>query len=131
MDEMLERFIQAAPVAVLVRGTLGRILADTTLDDLFHRVAEAQYTRALTFSTLVKLMVKVTFGTHHSVHAAYRHTAGLPVSITAVYDKLAGVETPVSEALVWETAQAMSDLLKALPWRPEQAIPGLRLRTLD
>src|SRR5580658_8177106 len=100
MDEILERFIQAAPVAVLVRATLGRILADTTLDDLFNRVADAQYTRELTFSTLVKLMVKVTFGTHKSVHAAYRHTEGIPVSITAVYDKLAGVETAVSAALV-------------------------------
>jgi hypothetical protein len=131
MDEILERFIQAAPVAVLVRATLGRILADTTLDDLFNRVAQTQYTRELTFSTLVKLMVKVTFGTHDSVHAAYRHTAGIPVSITAVYDKLAGVETAMSGALVRETAQAMSALLKALPWPQEDAIPGLRLRTLD
>jgi hypothetical protein len=131
MDEILERFIQAAPVAVLVRATVGRILADTTLNDLFNRVAQAQYTRELTFSTLVKLMVKVTFGTHGSVHAAYRHTEGIPVSITAVYDKLAGVETGVSEALVQETAQAMSELLTALPWPQEDAIPGLRLRTLD
>jgi hypothetical protein len=131
MDEILERFIQAAPVAVLVRATLGRILADTTLDDLFNRVADAQYTRELTFSTLVKLMVKVTFGTHKSVHAAYRHTEGIPVSITAVYDKLAGVETAVSAALVQETAQAMSQLLQALPWPQEDAIAGLRLRTLD
>jgi hypothetical protein len=131
MDEILERFIKAAPVAVLVRATLGRILADTTLDNLFNRVAQAQYTRELTFSTLVKLMVKVTFGTHKSVHAAYRHTEGIPVSIAAVYDKLAGVETAVSEALVQETAQAMSELLRALPWPQEDAIAGLRLRTLD
>ena len=131
MDEILQRFIQAAPVAVLVRATLGRILADTTLDGLFNRVARAQYTRELTFGTLVKLMVKVTFGTHRSVHAAYRHTEGIPVSITAVYDKLAGVETAVSEALVQETAQAMSELLTALPWPQEDAIGGLRLRTLD
>jgi hypothetical protein len=131
MDEILNRFIHAAPVAVLVRATMVRILADTTLDDLFNRVAQAQYTRELTFSTLVKLMVKVTFGTHESVHAAYRHTANIPVSITAVYDKLAGVETAVSEALVQETAQAMSELLTAVPWRQDDAIPGLHLRTLD
>jgi hypothetical protein len=131
MDEILDRFIKAAPVAVLVRGTLGRILADTTLDDLFNRVAQTQYTHELTFSTLVKLMAKVTFGTHGSVHAAYRHTAGIPVSIAAVYDKLAGVETAVTGALVRETAQTMSELLQALPWPHEDAIPGLRLRTLD
>jgi Transposase DDE domain len=131
MDEILERFIQAAPVAVLVRATLGRILADTTLDDLFNRVAQAQYTRELTFSAVVKLMVKVTFGTHDSVHAAYRHTAGIPVSITAVYDKLARVETAVSGALVQETAEAMGRLLAALPWPQTEAVAGLRLRTLD
>lgn len=131
MDEILERFLQATPVAVLVRATLGRILADTVLDDLFQRVAQNQYTRELTFSMLVKLMVKITFGTHQSVHAAYRHTEGIPVSITAVYDKLAGVETAVSEALVQETAQAMDELIRALPGHQEDAIPGLRLRTLD
>src|SRR5260370_38800604 len=99
MDEILERFLQAAPVAVLVRATLGRILADTLLDDLFHRVARTQYTRELTFSTLVKLMVKITFGAHESVHAAYRHTAGIPVAIPAVFDKLARGETPGSQTL--------------------------------
>jgi DDE family transposase len=131
MDEILERFIQQAPVAVLIRATLQRILAQTTLDDLFGRVAQAQYTRELTFSTLVKLMVKVTFGTHPSVHAAFRQTEDIPVSITAVYDKLAGVETAVSEALVRQTGQEMGDLLQALPIPHPDAIPGLRLRTLD
>jgi len=131
MDDLLERFIRETPVAVLVRATLGRVLADTTLDQLFERTAQAQYTKELAFSTLVKLMVKVTFGAHQSMHSAYRHTAGIPVSITAVYDKLAGVETSVSQALVGETAQAMRAIVDALPFKQEEPIPGLRLRTLD
>ncbi len=131
MDEILERFIQQAPVAVMVRGLLGRVLADTALDDLFNRAAQTQYTKDLTFSTLVKLLAKVTFGTHDSVHAAYRHTADVPVSITAVYDKLAGVETSVSKALVEETAQTMETLRQALPGPQLDAIPGMRVRTLD
>lgn len=131
MDDILERFIQEAPVAVLVRGTLSRVFANATLDELFNRVAQAQYTKELTFSTLVKLMAKVTFGTHDKVHAAYRHTNGIPVSITAVYDKLRRLETGVSQALVAETAKSMREILDALPYQQEDAIPGLRLKTLD
>jgi hypothetical protein len=131
MDEILERFIKDAPVAVLVRGALCRVLAHTTLNNLFERVAQAQYTKELTFSTLVKLLVKVPFGSHDSVHSAYRHTADVPVSITAVYDKLAGIETSVSKALVEETAQSMREILEALPLKQEDTIAGLRLRTLD
>jgi Transposase DDE domain len=131
MDEILERFIQEAPVAVLVRATLSRVFDDTTLDKLFNRVAQAQYTRELTFSTLVKLMAKITFGTYDKVHAAYRQTNGIPVSITAVYDKLKRLETSVSKAFVEETAQSMHEILQALAWQHEDPIPGLRLKTLD
>ena len=131
MDDILDRFIKEAPVAVMVRATLGRVLANTTLDNLFNRVAKTQYTRDLTFGTLVKLLAKVTFGTHDAVHAAYRHTSGIPVSITAVYDKLQRVETGVTKALVEETAKAMGDILAALPLQQQDVIPGLRLKTLD
>lgn len=132
MDVILDRFVACAPVAVMVRASLTWMFADTTLNDLFQRHAETQYTRDLTFSTLVKLMVKVAFGTHDSVHAAYRHTAGIPVSLTAVYDKLGRLETKVSEGLVRETAEALDGLRAALPGQKNaDAIPGLRLRTLD
>ena len=131
MDELLRRFVERAPVAVMVRATLARTLADPTLDDLFARAARTQYTRDLTFSTLVRLVAKVTFGTHDSVHAAYRHTAGIPVSVTAVYDKLAGVEPRVMEALVRETADRMGGLIDVLSGRRSEAVAGLRVRTLD
>lgn len=131
MDEILNRFIQDAPVAVLVRATLHRILQDTTLNTLFDRVAQTQYTRELTFSTLVQLMAKVTFGTYDKVHAAYRQMQGIPVSITAVYDKLSRLETGVSQALVEETARSMQELLAALGYQEDEAIAGLHLKTLD
>lgn len=131
MDAILERFVQQAPVAVMVRATIQRVLSDTTLDALFDRVAQGQYTRDLTFSTLVKLMSKVTFGTYKDVHAAFRHTKDIPVSATAVYDKLGRLETGVSKALVEETGQTMRELIKALPVPVQEPIPGLHLRTLD
>lgn len=131
MDDILDRFLAEAPVAVLVRASLAHMFADTTLDALFERIAVSQYTRELTFSTLVKLMTKVVFTTQPSVNAAYRHTQGIPVSVTAVYDKLGGLETAVSAALVQETAAALQGVLAQLLPLPEDAIAGLRLRTLD
>ncbi len=131
MDEVLDRFIQSAPVAVMVRASVSHVFADSALNGLFERNAESQYTRTLTFSTLVKLMTKLVFRTHGSVHAAYRHTPGIPVSVTAVYDKLDGLETGISEAMVRETSQAIQGVISGLPTPREDAIPGLRLRTLD
>jgi len=131
MDELLDRFIAGAPVAVMVQASLTRVFADSGLNELFERHAQGQYTRELTFSTLVKLMAKVTFRTHDSVHAAYRHTQGIPVSLTAVYDKLAGLETPVTEGLVHDTAHVMGAVLAALPRCRPQLVAGMRLRTLD
>jgi Transposase DDE domain len=131
MDDILDRFLAKAPVAVLVRASLAHMFADTTLDALFERVAVSQYTRELTFSTLVQLMTKVVFTTQPSVNAAYRHTQGIPVSVTAVYDKLGGLEPAVSAALVGETTAALQGVLAELVPAPQDAIPGLRLRTLD
>jgi hypothetical protein len=130
MDAVLQRFLDQAPVAVLVRAALAHVFADSTLNALFQRHAVVQYTRELTFSTLVGLMSKVVFTAQPSVHAAYRHTQGITASLTAVYDKRGGVEPGVSAALVGETAQAMHEVLAALH-RPAPAIGGLRLRTLD
>jgi IS4 transposase len=131
MDDILARFVAQAPVAVLVRATLAHTFADTTLDALFDRVATAGYTRELTFSTLVKLLTKVVFTSQPSVHAAYRQAKDIPVSVTAVYDKLGGLETAVSAALVRETADALRGVLGHVRPAPEDPIAGLRLRTLD
>jgi Transposase DDE domain len=131
MDDILNRFVAQAPVAVLVRASLAHMFADSTLDDLFGRVATTGYNRELTFSTLVKLLTKVVFTAQPSVHAAYRHAKDIGASVTAVYDKLSGLETAVSAALVQETAAALRGVLDHLRPPPAQPIAGLRLRTLD
>jgi hypothetical protein len=132
MDDVLVRFLAKKPVAVMVRATLVQVFARPTLDALFDRVSQRQYTKALTFSTLTDLLTQVSFGTYPSVHAAYRHTdAALPVSLTAVYDKLNRLEPAVSAALVAETAQALGAIRAALPLACPDPFPGLRCRTLD
>lgn len=133
MDEILRRFVEEAPVAVMVRATLARILDGPALDDLFERHARAQYTRELTFGTLVGLVAQVVFRASGSVHAAYRRRDDIPVSIAAVYDKLNRLELGLSAALVRDTAREMAGLIAELPEPPPpQAEPaGLRPRTLD
>lgn len=132
MDEILDRFLAQAPIAVMVHATATRALAASTLDEIFERNSDGQYTRDLAFSSLVRLMTKVVFQTYPSVHAAYRGSGDIPVSVASVYNKLNGIGTELIKALVAETAATMRGTIDALPWlSPGETVEGLRLRTLD
>jgi IS4 transposase len=132
MCEILQRFLDEAPIAVMARAIIARSIGHSTLDEIFDRHASDQYTRELTFSTLTELMSKVVFCTYPSVNAAYQRTKDIPVSITSVYNKLNGLETCVSQALVAETADSMGKIIASLPHVPtDETVKGLRLRTLD
>ena len=131
MDEILQKFLDKAPAAVMVGATIARTIGDSTLDDIFERHAGAQYTRDLTFSTLSRLMTQVVFCTYPSVHAASQQDQEISVSITSVSNQLNGLETGVSQALAAETARSMDAILTALPDPPDAPVKGLRLRTLD
>jgi hypothetical protein len=132
MDEILQKFIDQAPIAVMVQATAARAIGESSLNDIFERYADAQYTRELTFSALTRLMTQVVFCAYPSVHAAYRENNEIPVSITSVYNKLNGLGTAVSQGLVAETACSMAQILASLPDdSAAEPVQGLRLRTLD
>jgi Transposase DDE domain len=132
MDEILQRFLDQAPIAVMVRATIARAVSHSVLDEIFEQHADAQYTRDLTFSTLAGLMGQVVFGTYPTINAAYRHARDVPVSVTSVYNKLNGLETGISAALVAQTARSLDEVIAALPAAPnDRPVAGLRLRTLD
>ena len=79
----------------MARLAIERALGRERLDALFVEHAQAQYTRQLLFSALVDLMSLVVCNAHSKVSAAYRAVADtLPASLTAVYEKLKGVEKP-------------------------------------
>lgn len=127
-----ERFAQKSPVSVMVRGLLEHALAPAWLDELFERTAETQYTRELLFSTTVDLMSQVVCGTRKSVHAAYQASADeIAVSVTALYDKLAGIEPHVSRALVCETAERLRPVLRELKAFLPPLLPGFQAKILD
>src|SRR5512135_3925292 len=50
IDEILQKFLDKKPIAVIVGATIARTIGDSVLDDIFERHADGQYTRELTFS---------------------------------------------------------------------------------
>jgi IS4 transposase len=131
MDEMLKRFAERAPVAVMARLGLQRAISAEWVNEVFERHSDTQYTRELLFSTVVDLMSLVALGLRPSLHAAAQKANDLPVSITALYDKVNRVEPAVVQALVRGGAERLAPVMAPLrkgvaPW-----LPGWRVRIVD
>lgn len=132
LGKRFETFVEQSPVSVMVRGVLERAFEANRLNALFEKTAEKGYTRELLFSTLVQLMSEVVLGVSPSVHAAYQDASEpLKVSVTAVYDKLAGLEPEVSAALVRDSAQHLAPVRGALEGQTPAWLPGYRVLILD
>jgi len=107
-------------------------LAPQALDALFEKASRRQYTRELLFSTLVALIAVVVCRVRKSVHAAYQAMAReIPVSLTALYDKLDGTEPAVSAALVRHTAGRLREVIEKTGGALAPPLPGYRLKILD
>ena len=116
----------------MAQALLERVLTSERLDDIFHRVAEKQYTRELLFSSLFGLMVQVVTKVFPSINAAYQaEKEDLGTSITAVYEKLNGVETSVCTRLVQETSKDILGVIDTLKGRCQPLLPGYRVKMLD
>src|SRR5438874_1970371 len=68
----LVQHAQVVPLGVMVRGTLEWLLDEPTLEKLFQEHAPEQYTRELTISALVRLLIQVSAGVRASLYAAYK-----------------------------------------------------------
>jgi Transposase DDE domain len=114
----------------MARAALEYALAPAGLNALFVSVTERQYERKLLFSTLLDLTALVVCGEHPSVRSAYRTLrAEVPVSLTAVYDKLNGVEVATNEAIVAYSGDRLRPVVEA--FGVERWVPGYRVRVLD
>jgi hypothetical protein len=132
LGTVFDQFIKKAPAAVMVQGVLERILSPDALDALYERNTVTQYTRELLFSSVFGLMNLVVCRIQPSIHAAYQdHKEEIPTSITAVYDKLNGIDTQTSRALVKETAAQMGDVAHGLKGLRTPWLPGYRVKVLD
>ena len=123
---VVERFEQQAPASVMARLALEQALPAHWIDEVFETHRQRQYPRELLFSTVVELMTLVSLGLRPSLHAAARKLdERLPVSLTALYDKVNRCEPAVLRALVQGSAQRLAPLSACLS---EQAsLPGWQL----
>jgi IS4 transposase len=85
----------------------------------------------LLFSTTVDLMSMVAVGLRPSLHAAAKAATDLPVSITALYDKVNGTEPGLVRALVAGSAKRLTPVIEAMSPAPLMSVPGYRVRILD
>jgi len=113
LDGILERITKKSPVPVMARAAMEFALRDEDLDRLFVEAADRQYTRTLFFSTLVGLMVLAVSRSRASVRAAFLVMKGeIGVTLQAVYDKLNGLETPVSQRLLRHVAGRLGGVIE-------------------
>jgi len=129
LPAIFDAFVKASPVSVMARAVMERFLNAERLDGWFEEVAGTQN---LLFSTVFDLMSQVVCGSHKSVHAAYQaSTQDIGVSVVAVYDKLKGVDTDTSAAVVRYAASQARPLMEALGGAHEALLPGYRVKVLD
>jgi len=132
MEELLKRFSEQAPVAVMARLGLQRAIGAEWVNQVFEDHSETQYTRELLFSTVVELMALVSLGMRPSLHAAaQKMKKNLPVSITALYDKVNRVEPAVVRALVSGSAERLAPVMAPLRKGAAPILRGWRVRIVD
>ena len=134
MDAMLKRFSEQAPVAVMARLGMQRAIGAEWVNQVFEEHSQTQYTRELLFSTVVELMSLVALGLRPSLHAAAQKMSDLPVSLTALYDKVNRVEPNVVQALVRGSAERLAPVMRPLrqsvaPWLPAGACASSTVTT--
>ena len=131
-SEIIDRFVEQSAVSVMFRGTLENAVTPELLDEVFAETAKRQRCGELLFSSVVNLLGLVATGIRKSVNEAYRaKQEQFTVSVTAVYDKLKGVETEVSRQMVRQTALRMAEVAKRLTPRREPLLRGYRTKIID
>src|SRR5512135_3285251 len=130
--DIFERFLQEAPISVMFRALLERALDPDELNRLFEQTTSSQYTRELLFSSVVDLMSLVVCGVKPSVRSASLASLGkISASLTAVYEKLKGIEPGVCRCLVRDTAGLLPPLVRQLDATLPDLVPGYRAKVLD
>jgi len=66
------------------------------------------------------------------VNAAYQSNVGtMGTSLAATYNKLNGIEPTMTAALVRDTSEEMSDIIKGLKAENTPLLPGFKIKMLD
>jgi hypothetical protein len=130
--DVIDRFVEQSAVSVMFRGTPENTVTPQLLDEMFAQTTKRQRSGELLFSSVVDLLALVATGSRKSVNDAYRaKQEQFTVSVTAVYDKLNGVETEVSRQLVRQTALRMADVVQRLAPRRAPLLRVYRVKIVD
>jgi hypothetical protein len=125
LGELLDRFIQDAPMPVLFRLLMERALDPEEVDRVFESTATRRYTREVLFASIINLMAACVCRLKPSLRRAYLDSSGVTATLTAVYEKLKGTEPAVCRALIETTAPRLAEVIRQLePDRPA-TLPGL------
>ena len=132
LGKVFARFVEKSPISVMVRGTLERVLGSDQLDAWFARPAQKQYTRTVLFSTVYDVLSQVVLRIKPSVRAAYRdQEEQVGASLISLYNKLNGVETHTSAALVRSSATVLAPLIEQLDGARAPWLPGYHVKIID
>ena len=124
LSSIFDSFVKKSPISVMARGMIERVLNPAQLDRWFDATANAQYTRALLFSTIFDIMSQVVCGGWSSVHAAYQASRQeISVSIASVYNKLNGIEPETSAELVRYAAGRIAPIIEELGGTVPEPLP--------
>ena len=132
LESVFDNFVKQKPYCVMARAALERMLAASRLDELFRAHAMAQSERDLLFSQLIEVMARVVARVDRSVLRAVESLRDvLTVSDEAIYQKLRGVETGVSQALVRDSFREAGAVLRQLKVAAGRWVRGFLVKTLD
>lgn len=132
LGSVFEKFVERKPYCVMARAALERMLAASRLDELFRTNSTVQYERDLLFSQLVEVAALVVTRVSRSVLRAVEALRDvLTVSDEAVYQKLRGVETGVSQAVVRDSFREAEAVLRQLRVLDQSWVRGFRVKILD
>lgn len=129
--DVLERFIDKNPLAVMTRAVAGALLGDH-LDEVFEQHRSRQYKGTIKFSTVAIAMAEIALGTVKNCNQAYhRYQEELQTSKEAFYGKLNRTEPSVSEAMVSYGADQAAKLYQAIGFQPWDVLSGYRCFSMD
>jgi hypothetical protein len=128
--KLIQQMAEKAPAATLFRGLLERTLDDDTLDSIFNDYRQHQVESTILFSHLVNMLAPVITQASKSVNAAHQ-AAEQDYSRQALYDKLKGVETPVSSALLRVSTEKLIKTRKSTKTTYPDVIKGIHTFIID
>jgi hypothetical protein len=130
--ELFKKFANNRPMATLGLISVRTIFSDSAIDDIFNETADTQYTKEIAFSLVANLLGSVALYGAPSINSAYQKVSPMvPVSLSALYQKLRNTEPKVCEVLVRRPAQRADQLIRQLKAVREEPIDGYRLRIID